>query len=98
MDFSPSRPYEMILSASKKGKSDLYLFDTRTERALNLTRDLYDDLNPRFLPNTNQVICLPYFLDMFAYVGTHVRTFVLHMSPHFHYKFAGLFVKYINLC
>ncbi len=56
MDFSPYRSYEMILSASKKGKSDLYLFDTRTERALNLTRDLYDDLNPRFLPKTNQVI------------------------------------------
>lgn len=56
MDFSPYRPHEMILSASKKGKSDLYVFDTRTERALNLTRDLYDDLNPQFLPKTNQII------------------------------------------
>lgn len=56
MDFSPIHPHEMILSASQKGRSDLFLFDTRTERALNLTRDLYDDLNPCYLPISNKII------------------------------------------
>lgn len=56
MDFSPIRGHEMILSASQKGRSDLFLFDTRTERALNLTRDLYDDLNPCYLPISNKII------------------------------------------
>ncbi|MCP4521037.1 MAG: hypothetical protein GY827_05040 [Cytophagales bacterium] len=56
MDFSPVRPNEMIISASKKGKNDLYTFDIRSGRAQNITRDLYDDTHPSYLPKTNTVI------------------------------------------
>lgn len=46
----------IILSADFEGKSDLFLLSTRRERVRRLTNDLYDDLDPSFIPGTNRII------------------------------------------
>jgi len=46
----------VILSADFEGKSDLFLLSTRRDRVRRLTNDLYDDLDPMFIPNTNRVV------------------------------------------
>lgn len=46
----------IVLSADFEGKSDLFLLSTRRERVRRLTNDIYDDLDPSFIPNTNQII------------------------------------------
>jgi hypothetical protein len=46
----------IILSADFDGKSDLFLLSTRRDRVKRLTNDLYDDLDPSFIPNTNRII------------------------------------------
>lgn len=45
-----------ILSADYEGKNDLYLISSRRDRIRRLTNDLYDDLDPSFIPNTNKII------------------------------------------
>jgi hypothetical protein len=46
----------IVLSADFEGKSDLFLLSTRRERVRRLTNDLYDDLDPSFIPNTNRIV------------------------------------------
>jgi len=46
----------IILSADFEGKSDLFLLSTRRDRVRRLTNDLYDDLDPSFIPNSNRII------------------------------------------
>jgi hypothetical protein len=46
----------IILSADFDGKSDLFLLSTRRDRVKRLTNDLYDDLDPSFIPNTNRIV------------------------------------------
>lgn len=46
----------IVLSADFEGKSDLFLLSTRRERVRRLTNDLYDDLDPSFIPNSNRII------------------------------------------
>jgi len=55
MEFS-SNGRLVILSADFEGKSDLFLLSTRRDRVRRLTNDLYDDLDPSFIPNTNRII------------------------------------------
>lgn len=55
MEFS-SNGRLAVLSADFEGKSDLYLLSTRRDRVRRLTNDLYDDLDPSFIPSTNQVV------------------------------------------
>jgi len=45
-----------ILSADADGKNDLFLLSTRRDRLRRLTNDLYDDLDPSFIPNTNKIV------------------------------------------
>ncbi len=55
-DFS-SNGRLMILSADFEGKSDLFLMSTKRNRApRRLTNDIYDDLDPSFIPNTNRIV------------------------------------------
>src|SRR6187551_2298484 len=46
----------IIMSADFEGKSDLFLLSTRRDRVKRLTNDLFDDLDPSFIPNSNRVV------------------------------------------
>ncbi len=46
----------IIMSADFEGKSDLFLLSTRRDRVKRLTNDLFDDLDPTFIPNSNRVV------------------------------------------
>jgi WD40 repeat protein len=46
----------IIMSADFEGKSDLFLLSTRRDRVKRLTNDLFDDLDPAFIPNSNRVV------------------------------------------
>ncbi len=46
----------VIMSADFEGKSDLFLLSTRRDRVKRLTNDLFDDLDPSFIPNSNRVV------------------------------------------
>jgi hypothetical protein len=45
-----------ILSADYEGRNDLYLLSSRRDRIRRLTNDVYDDLDPSFIPNTNKIV------------------------------------------
>lgn len=45
-----------VLSADYEGKNDLYLISSRRDRIRRLTNDMYDDLDPTFIPNTNKIV------------------------------------------
>jgi Tol biopolymer transport system component len=46
----------IIMSADFEGQNDLFLLSSRRDRTKRLTNDLFDDLDPTFIPNTNQII------------------------------------------
>jgi hypothetical protein len=46
----------VILSADFEGRSDLFLLSAKRDRVRRLTNDIYDDLDPTFIPNTNQIV------------------------------------------
>jgi hypothetical protein len=45
-----------ILSADFEGKNDLFLLSSRRDRVKRLTNDIYDDLDPNFIPGTNRIV------------------------------------------
>ncbi len=45
-----------VLSADRNGDNDLYLISLRRNSIKRLTRDFYDDINPRFVPGTSSII------------------------------------------
>lgn len=45
-----------VLSADFEGQNDLFLISSRRDRTKRLTNDLYDDLDPSFIPNTNSIV------------------------------------------
>jgi hypothetical protein len=45
-----------IMSADLAGQNDLFLISSRRDRTRRLTNDIYDDLDPTFIPNTNSVV------------------------------------------
>jgi WD40-like Beta Propeller Repeat len=47
---------QIIFSAVKDGSTDLYNFTVAANTAVPLTQDIYDDLNPRFINKSSQVI------------------------------------------
>jgi hypothetical protein len=46
----------VVLSADLEGRSDLFLLSTRRDRVRRLTNDLFDDLDPAFIPNSNRIV------------------------------------------
>lgn len=46
----------VILSADFEGRSDLFLLSAKRDRVRRLTNDMYDDLDPSFIPNTNKIV------------------------------------------
>ena len=45
-----------VLSANVDGQNDIFLMSTKRDRVRQLTNDIYDDLNPSFVPNTNVIV------------------------------------------
>ncbi len=45
-----------ILSADFEGRNDLFLVSSRRDRVRRLTNDLYDDLDPSFIPGSNRIV------------------------------------------
>lgn len=46
----------IVLSADFEGQNDLFLLSSRRDRTRRLTNDLFDDLDPSFIPNTNRIV------------------------------------------
>lgn len=46
----------VVLSGDFEGQSDLFLLSTRRDRVRRLTNDVYDDLDPSFIPGTNRIV------------------------------------------
>jgi hypothetical protein len=47
---------EVVISGIKNGQTDLFVFKTLTKSMEQLTYDIYDDLNPRFVDGNNKII------------------------------------------
>lgn len=54
-DFSPNGRLAVI-SGDQDGQNDLYLIASKRDRIRRLTNDLFDDLDPSFVPGTNSVV------------------------------------------
>jgi Tol biopolymer transport system component len=46
----------LVFSATRKGQSDLYVYDLNTRRERQLTNDSHDDLYPRFVDGSSKII------------------------------------------
>jgi hypothetical protein len=46
----------LVMSATRKGQSDIYVYDMNTRRERQLTNDLHDDLYPRFVDGSSKII------------------------------------------
>lgn len=53
--YNPKGDY-MIFSALKKGQVDLFYYNVKGNSYKQLTDDIYDDLNPRFIENGSKII------------------------------------------
>jgi Tol biopolymer transport system component len=45
-----------VLSADLDGKNDLFLISLRRNSIKRITNDIYDEVNPRFIPNTSSIV------------------------------------------
>jgi len=45
-----------VLSAERNGMSDLYLISLTRNSIKRITNDLYDDINPKFVPGTSSIV------------------------------------------
>jgi hypothetical protein len=46
----------IVLSAEQDGQNDLFLLSSRRDRVRRLTNDIFDDLDPSFIPNSNSIV------------------------------------------
>ncbi|MEP7168144.1 MAG: hypothetical protein ABI855_02115 [Bacteroidota bacterium] len=57
LDFSYSDDGQnLVLSGVQKGQSDIYIYNVRTRTYRQITKDIYDDLNPRFVMGSKFII------------------------------------------
>jgi hypothetical protein len=57
LDFSYSDDGQnMVMSAVQKGQTDIFVFNLRARTAEQITKDYYDDLNPRFINNSKTIL------------------------------------------
>ncbi len=47
---------KIVISAIKNSQSDLFVFNMLQNSMRQITNDIYDDLTPSFIPNTNKII------------------------------------------
>lgn len=45
-----------VISADFEGRNDLFLLSSRRDRVRRLTNDLYDDLDPSFIPGSSRIV------------------------------------------
>lgn len=57
LDFSYSDDGQsIILSGVQKGQTDVFVYNLRTRTYVQITKDIYDDLNPRFINNSKAIV------------------------------------------
>ena len=57
LDFSYSDDGQnLVLSGVQKGQSDIYVYSIRSRTSQQVTKDIYDDLNPRFVMGSKFII------------------------------------------
>ncbi|RLD60003.1 MAG: hypothetical protein DRJ05_05440, partial [Bacteroidetes bacterium] len=57
LDFSYSGDgRSMVMSAVQNGQSDIFVYEIGSNSYFQVTKDTYDDLNPRFIHNSEQII------------------------------------------
>ncbi len=57
LDFSYSDDGQsIVLSAIQKGQSDIFIFNLRSRTYEQITKDIYDDLNPRFVNKSKAIV------------------------------------------
>ena len=54
-DYSPVKD-EIVMSASRDGQSDIFVYNYKTDRAKQITKDLYDDLDVVYVPNKDAIV------------------------------------------
>ncbi len=47
---------QMVLSGSRRGQNDIFLYNFSTNRLTQLTDDTYDDIHPHFMPSGNRIV------------------------------------------
>lgn len=55
MSYSPNGR-DLVFSAIRKGQSDVFVFNIASGSSEQITKDIYDDLNPAYLKNGNEII------------------------------------------
>lgn len=55
MSYSPNGR-DLVFSAIRKGQSDVFVFNVASGSSEQITKDIYDDLNPSFLKSGNEII------------------------------------------
>lgn len=55
VDYSPVAN-EMVLCAIDRGHSDIFVYDFKKNKARQITKDLYDDRDPKYIPGTNTIV------------------------------------------
>jgi WD40 repeat protein len=57
LDFSYSDDgRNLVMSAIRKGQSDIFVFNVASSASEQITRDVYNDLNPAFIRNNTQIV------------------------------------------
>lgn len=57
LDFSySSNGQSIVLTGIQKGQSDIYVYNLRTRTYEQITKDPYDDVNPRFIDNSRAIV------------------------------------------
>lgn len=57
LDFSYSQDgRNLVMSAIRKGQSDIFVFNVASSSSEQITRDVYNDLTPAFIKNNSQII------------------------------------------
>jgi len=57
LDFSYSDDgYKMVFSAVKNSKTDIYVFDIASSTSEQITNDIADDFDPKFVNNSNKIL------------------------------------------
>lgn len=57
LDFSyDMRGLSLVISGIKDGNSDIFIYETRSYRLFQITNDIFDDLNPRFINKNKGII------------------------------------------
>jgi len=57
LDFSYSDDgKQFVMSAIKNGRTDIFVYHLSKNTSVNITNDIYDDLNPRFINNSEDIV------------------------------------------